>query len=270
MSDTNITDTANAVKGVLETDIAKAALLPPAKEIGAGLALVAQTTRAALAPLKAIVWISERFEKFIVEDLTPKLEKVPAENIVTPKVNVAGPAFEALRFSGEEPEIRDLFAQLLATSMDKASASTAHPGFVEVIKQMTPDEARILKFLWNLKTPHYSGNFDAADTPTAKLLSEGAGCEFPQSLPTAVSNLVRLGLVVLTKPESSKTRFTQTPSHLGDGDLRRFVVGRSPPRANIKITPFGKSFAASCFSKPAEPKPSVPTQMTSEVKGPTP
>jgi len=69
--------------------------------------------------------------------------KTPPDQIVVPKPNVAGPALEALRYTWHEETLSDLYANLLAaSSMDKSTADGAHPAFVEIIRQLTPDEAK--------------------------------------------------------------------------------------------------------------------------------
>src|SRR5947207_1857122 len=75
------------------------------------------------------------------------LKDVPKEDIITPKPNVAGPTLQALTFTEGEPELQELFANLLAASMDIKTAPFAHPSFIEVIKQMTSDEAKIMKYI---------------------------------------------------------------------------------------------------------------------------
>jgi len=49
----------------------------------------------------------------------------------------------------DNEEIRNMYANLLASSMSEKVKNDVHPAFVEIIKQLSPDEARILKFLFN-------------------------------------------------------------------------------------------------------------------------
>ena len=42
-------------------------------------------------------------------------------------------------------ELRNMYANLLAASMLKDEKENAHPSFVEIIKQLSPDEAKLLK-----------------------------------------------------------------------------------------------------------------------------
>jgi hypothetical protein len=99
-----------------------------------------------------------------------------------------------------------MYANLLAASMDIRTASGAHPAFVEIIRQLTPDEARIVRlFAYPRPFPLITVRWDyKAQTDTERggqdvllnfsLLGYEAGCEFPQLTPAYIDNLCRLGL----------------------------------------------------------------------------
>lgn len=61
--------------------------------------------------------------------------------------HIAVPIIESLRYTGSHEELRELFANLLATSMNTSLAPAAHPAFVEVIRQLSTDEAKIINSL---------------------------------------------------------------------------------------------------------------------------
>jgi hypothetical protein len=88
----------------------------------------------------------DRIQEFVTSRVAEKLSGIPPENIVAPKPEVAGPSLEALRYAGHDETLRELFANLLATSMDSSTATNAHPGFVEILKNLSPDEALIMQF----------------------------------------------------------------------------------------------------------------------------
>ncbi|MDR6943027.1 DUF4393 domain-containing protein [Mucilaginibacter pocheonensis] len=95
--------------------------------------------------MKGLVWGYEKIEEWINMRVVQKLENVPQENIITPPLQIAGPTIEALRYTGEDNEIRELYANLLATSMNKETLHKAHPGYVEILKNISTDEAILLK-----------------------------------------------------------------------------------------------------------------------------
>jgi hypothetical protein len=138
-------DVINAVAGVAEAiPIYPDMVQPAAKELGKGLLTVAKTVNIALAPLAGVVWGFDKIKERFFPKVEERLRNVPPENIVTPNISVAGPIVEALRYAGSEDTLSDLYANLLAASMDKSTATTAHPAFTEIIKQLTPDEAKLL------------------------------------------------------------------------------------------------------------------------------
>lgn len=139
---------AEAVKGIVEAvPIYQDAVQPAAKEIGKALSTIAKTVNVALAPIGALVWGYERICEYLDTKLASNLASTPPADIQTPPPNIAGPALEALRFTGEAETLRELYATLLASAMDRTTTHLAHPAFVEIIKQLSVDEARIMKAL---------------------------------------------------------------------------------------------------------------------------
>lgn len=119
----------------------------PTKEVNKALTTVGKTINVVLAPLSALVWGYDRIAAWLEPKLAEKLENIPEENIITPPINVAGPTIEAMRFTGENDELREMYANLLASAMNKDTVHKAHPRFVEIVKNMTSDEAKLLSFM---------------------------------------------------------------------------------------------------------------------------
>ena len=74
------------------------------------------------------------------------LKLIPPENIIPPKANVVVPVLQNASLT-EEPDLLKMYATVLANSMDKFMQSGIHPGFVDVIRQLSSDEAKILKYM---------------------------------------------------------------------------------------------------------------------------
>lgn len=179
------------------------AVQPAAKEAGKSLHLVARAVNAALTPVEGLVWGVERIRDFVRERVAAKLDNVPPEDVQPPKPHIAVPAIEALRYTGEESDLADLYANLLATSMDKVTAYRAHPGFVDMIKNMSPDEARIMRYLAlngdqpliNIKqVVNEQGHFRTVNRHVS-LLGIKAQCAHPPLTANYLDNLARLGLI---------------------------------------------------------------------------
>lgn len=213
MSEEEDGERGNTVKGTIEaaTGLVKAIpiyddmLQPAAKQLGKTLETVCKAVNMALAPVSGLVWGYEQFQTFIDTKVADRLKDVPAEDIVTPKPNVAGPAIEALRYTGNEESLTDMYANLLATAMNRKVASGAHPAFVEFIKQLTSDEAKLIRSFLEPNEAFPIVTVKAADTEESdgswdiavnvSLLGENSSLDLPDFTPSYIDNLCRLGLI---------------------------------------------------------------------------
>ncbi len=59
-------------------------------------------------------------------------------------MRIVGPAVEASKYFIEEAHCRDMFAKLIASSCDSSKTRFVHPVFPEIIKQLSPLDAKFL------------------------------------------------------------------------------------------------------------------------------
>ncbi|ROL73772.1 hypothetical protein BK634_03330 [Pseudomonas chlororaphis] len=265
--DNKVKETVEAVTGLVQAipiyqDLAQ----PAVKQVGKALETVGKAINVALAPVGALVWGYEKCQDFISTKVADRLKDVPPEDIITPKPNVAGPAIEALRYTGHEEDLSDLYANLLASSMDKKTASGAHPAFVEIIKQLTPDEAKLVKlFTGNRAYPllTLSSNYRVEEEgrrggrevlTNFSLLGVEAGVEFPQMTPAYLDNLCRLGLADVPGmgfEYTAKGVYDPLENH-PDVLLMKQRIESDPlrmcsiQRGGLRVTTLGKQFAQIC------------------------
>lgn len=255
--------------------IYKDMLQPFAQETGKALGVAGRAVNAALSPLKGIVWGAEKIEEYLSIRLSEKLKGVPVDRIKTPSLLVAGPILESLRFAADNEIVREMYANLLATSMDRATAKSAHPGFVEVIKSMDPDEARIMRYLLteakgnreplvDIRAKH-SPNTWALIRRNFSLLGENAKCEYPEMAPSFIDSLIRLGLVEIpTDTWISDIKGNIDPAYdtLANTRIIKAEIKSIENREGIKseiinkqlrLTDFGRQFGEACVIS-AHPK----------------
>jgi hypothetical protein len=213
-NENKIRDAADAVKGIVEAvPIYQDAVQPAVKEIGTALQTVAKSIHIVLAPISGLVWGYERITAYLDTTLSERLKRVPPERLITPSPVVAVPVLQALLYTAQEEDLRELFANLLATSMDKETARKAHPAFVELIRQLTPDEARLLRYLatrdgfkndvvypmgFPIVSVFMHQSSDGARQPyttTFGDLPTEAGCIHTDLFESYLDNLCRLGLL---------------------------------------------------------------------------
>jgi len=120
------------------------------KATGDIVSLVPRAIKAALNPLS--MWIMHKEYNLAATEklLEDKLSNVSSEDIVPPEPYVAVPALQAISYSMDSEELRDMYANLLANSMNRNTAKDVHPAFVEIIKQLKPLDALVFKTIMDI------------------------------------------------------------------------------------------------------------------------
>jgi hypothetical protein len=200
------------------------------QELGKTALTLTKTINNALLPLAAVNFAFEKARKYFAEqfqsDIAEKASKIPPDNIVEPKASIAGPALQGLAFSHEEKNLKEMYLNLLASAMDGRVSGSAHPAFVEIIKQLNAEEARLVRGAlqspsaipivelrlnrtdgqgWN---PLLSHLLNLTDTETQKPVED-------PKMPAMVDNWVRLGLIEIAYDK-----------HLNDDSKYSWVEGR--------------------------------------------
>lgn len=259
----NVKETIEAVQGIVEAvPVYEDMLQPASKELGKGALTLAKTINMVLAPLSLMVWSFEKVKTTLVSGLEKKLTHVPEENIVTPAPEIAVPAIEALRYTGHNDELREMFTNLLATSMDNDTAANAHPSFVEIIKQISSDEAKIIQYLVNEKSLgiirvrlfELNTGIEKYAEPLANFssLPYEINCAYPEQGTSYFENLERLGLISLSYDvyKTTPNAYEKTENHPVVNEWRdnsprlnkRFEI----QRGGITLTSFGRKFIDAC------------------------
>lgn len=260
-SSQSLTAAAQVAKDLMELakndDNTKAA----SKNFGESAVIISKTVKNCLLPLAAVNYGIEKakvyFERTFKNDLEEKTQSIPAENIVEPKASIAGPALQGLAFSHEEYNLKEMYLNLISSSMNKDVANDAHPAFVEVIKQLTSDEAEMLQLYLRDNSPKIIGRVVYQQSSTSMqidgnqhilILQIGTEPYYDKNIPSYVDNWVRLGIVEvrydqylkeeLYEPLKQRDEFTQDNINYGDDFIKTLGKGL------IRRTPFGAQFAA--------------------------
>lgn len=212
----------------------------------------------ALANEKARIAIESNLEKY-----RKRFEYIPKDEIteVTPEIGV--PIVEKITYVTNE-ELSDMYVELLAKASTASSASLAHPSFVNVINNLSPDEAVLLKTLrTNQSLPfvkirlHQNGKqewklLDPLYSPLAKV----AGISFPNNVVAYVSNFEGLGILQVRTDVYMAGEGLYEPLELES--KARYKAFEDVPeqkmqikfqKGKIEVTPFGRLFLQACFAK---------------------
>jgi len=197
---------------------------PSAKIVGETLANV---TRLLIRPIDDAVARATDRRRQIAESVAQRMKGVPRDRWIEPAVNVAGPALQAALFTANDTPLREMYARLLATAMDSQTADAAHPAYVEIIRQLTPDEARLVALFRQRSTfPCARIGMDSTmfggtvrnriEIPFYSTLNGLAHLSNPQRIVGYVDNAVRLGLLRRTDYPQQTFVKEEAPSELAE------------------------------------------------------
>lgn len=198
-------------------------------------------------------------------DLEEKLKNIPNENIAPPNPRIAIPALQNASIT-EEKDLRKMYANLLANSMNKVVKNGVHPGFVQIINQLSPDEAKILQYIYVVKviptiTVRYESKTGSGVDVIKNFSTIGTliGCEEKVQLNKYFDNLIRLGLVYSSNSLSQltdKSKYVPLKEDKLIVDLIEKAKKYKEPYNNAKInegfiaiTDYGLEFGSNCLDK---------------------
>jgi Abortive infection alpha len=240
---------------------------PQAKEAGKTIGDIAVTVAKAvnniLMPLAAVNFAFDKAKKYFEdnfsEDLSEKTQKIPPDQIIYPKAFIAAQSLQGLSFSHEDIDLKNMYLNLLATAMDKRVFEKAHPAFVEIIKQLSSEEALILKDIFRAQNVDTNGIIEIKLTTSKGSLTIATHVlnytdEFTNQpavnpeLPAMVENWIRLGLVFVDythwlASEESYTWAELRPEFLNNKYRETDTEKLKIQHGIIKKTSFGTQFA---------------------------
>lgn len=236
-------------------------LKPVVKATGETLALIPKSINAALAPLRQ--WIDKReFNVAATKKLLQsKLEKIGANHIVTPEPYVAVPALQAISYAMSSEILRNLYANLLACSMNDSMKNRVHPSFVEIIKQLSPDEAKLISCLVNvtnlplIDVRHIASpkrNYSIVVRNFTDLADNVCENHNPENIAKYIDNLCRLKITDI--PTGIYIANQDVYNHLEDNPIIVNIIKKKLPegqrweisKKGLCVTAFGKEFIDVC------------------------
>lgn len=203
----------NAALGVVKELILIAKDDPDTKSAAKNIASIANivtgTLQRAVIPLAAINYGIDKFANYMKtkfqDDMASRTLKISPENVIDPKAFIAGPVLQGLVYTHDIDSLKDMYLNLLASAMNSNTANEAHPSYVEIIKQLTGEEAKLLKiFLADDRLPvaklrlivndrneyidiaNHIVNLNDSNTDSAITI---------KMMPAYIENWIRLGLI---------------------------------------------------------------------------
>jgi hypothetical protein len=164
---------------------------------------------------------------------------------------------EAEQERATEAWLRERGAELLRRSADIDDDEETHPAYARILEVMTPDEARILRFL-ALEGPQPAVDVrsggpigllkDELIAAGLTMIGMEAGVRHPDRVRRHLNNLYRLGLIWFSREELEDQSRYQVLEAQPDVAAALNENGRGRTvRRSIHLTPFGEDFVQVCL-----------------------
>lgn len=231
---------------------------PIAHEIGQGLGGIASLI---FNPARKIGIISRKNIEDFEEKIYSKTDKIPQENRDNSKQGLALKALEDSAYQLESDDLREMFSNLISSTLDNSKNDKVHPSFSSLLKDMSSSDAKLFNIIYREnQTPITSVKAVKNNTNDYIYLSE-----FNLLLPDnkivsdkneSIDLLKRLGLIsILDKSPviseqylkryenyEKSSHFEAIKSfHINSFDIKR-EFHLSLQRGHIKLTHIGKAF----------------------------
>lgn len=234
---------------------------PTVKSVGNTISFIPRTIGVWLSKWEKWIINGEESIRLTAAAVREKAEKIPEEKLTEPEPYVAVPAIQQLSYCYDSKELRELYANLLVSSMNADTKFNVHPAFVDIIKQITPDEAKLLKVLPHdtvtlLPLMDVQLNFGAEKgyfTLLRNYSNIGRGtCEYPELINNYLENLNRLEIISILDDVHLVSDVAYAPIREDSyfkGYLNAHVEEEMSVREKQKsfhVTNFGLSFLETC------------------------
>lgn len=229
-------------------------LNPSASLLGQALRGIAHKV---LDPLVRYNIVRDEAMKDFEEKIQSKTGAIPLENRDDSKLGLTLKAAEDATYQLDSEELRQMFANLIAATVDNRINDQVLPSFSSVLKDLSPDDAKLLSEL-PVYMPIISIRLTAPDKISGITVAENT-LLFENKVvdnPVSLSSLERLGLISIAsgtelKAEHFKQRYEDFKNNETykyyekllpfevDG-LKLTTIKTQPGR--LSVTPFGEKF----------------------------
>lgn len=209
------------------------------------------------AEKKRIKYAAE-LEKF-KQSLETKVDSIPPERRIEPDTQIACQALDDSKYCVGSAEIREMFANLIASTMDSRFSNNIHPSFSSILKQMNSNDANFFKeFMPNSQLAICSFRLEDKSGGYISLLEKVYLKDANSTLVEANSNVLtlsvleRLGLVQVSLMESftneklyevyENSVIFRDYKHEYDNEKKRVTI----KKGTAKLTALGRNLLEVC------------------------
>lgn len=164
-----------------------------------------------VAPFRVVGEVVDTKLTLFEKNVLSKAQKIPEEHLKNETdISIIGPTSDVLKYACLKDHLREMFENLVVSSID--SREIVFPSFVDIVRQMNEDEAKLLKYLcenniesfpivelqYSLKNGGYYTLYR-----NFSIISYGV-CEKPDLISSYLDDFVRFGLIEIPQYQSIK------------------------------------------------------------------
>ena len=155
----------------------------------------------------------------------------------------------------DEP-LRERWDDLVDLSTEMEVEVDGHPAFAGILRELHPDEARILRLLYtagpqaavDVRNWRPLGIGSHVVAPGLNMIGQHAGCLMVERVPVYLSNLFRLGLIWFSRDPVGEIGPYQVLE--AQPEVRQALKSAghgTTVRRSVRLTPFGEQFCLACL-----------------------
>lgn len=237
---------------------------PTVRSIGNTVSLIPRTIGVWLGKWEKWVINGEESIRLTSEAVCEKAAKIPEDKLAEPEPYVAIPVIQQLGYCYNSEGLRELYANLLVASMNLDTKFQVHPSFVDIIKQLSPADVKIIEEMKRKQTPFpivtVKLNFEETES-FQELLIDYSMDLFPlfgntEILCATLQNLHRLAIIKIRYDQVIKPD-TRYDAIYDDGNYKQLAdqfggVAKTNitfAKGLIELTEYGKSFCNVCCTE---------------------
>jgi Abortive infection alpha len=159
--------------------------------------------------------------------------------------------------------LRDRGAELLQSSADVVDGPPLHPAYENILRDLAPDEARILRLLAgdgpqaavDIRTWRPLDVGSRLVAPGLSMIARNAGVQFPDSVPQYLNNLNRLGLIWFSREplEDGRSEYQVLEAQPEVLEAIKATGRARVVRRSVHLTAFGEDFCGVALPDDAGP-----------------
>jgi hypothetical protein len=194
-------------------------------------------------------FVEDAEEEAIHEEIRKRcrecVEKIPTDRLINLDKQITTAALDSMLLCDDNTTMRDMFINIMVSTVDSSKRKYAHPSFPHILKQLSPTDASIFSMIkpgkvYKIIPKKTEGSIMIDDN---QYVNFGNSANFPdnQNTPLSFTVLSMFGLIAIsqegTTMETYKSDF---------GSHSATLKNKTP---DVKLTPLGVLFYKCCIGE---------------------